>query len=289
MCHLPRLFRLGLISCLLLASSCTSSRYWSKVPPAADSNVLPTKTFRFTNKHSPATILAMPGDLLLMHLGNSLTRSAIKQLGAYPAGLVDVLSLNDPFTTYLHSEIIDGIEPGRRVSTEGFYPIVKQFHGNQYNTSYSIFAVGGQLDNNRLALKKMAEKSYAKTGYCGDFVAWAYDDRIYSWWNQVSGVQDVIMLLYPGEAIHTADKIANSPQTTKLFELLNGQIVYPTEFFTRELLARAERAMAQDDPQLIRHGQAVQAFLRKHGVIDNANRVRIPVLRFEVQHAEAQP
>lgn len=58
-------------------------------------------------------------------------------------------------------------------------------------------------------------------------MAWAYDDRSYSWWNVVPGLRGVLRFLHPPEAIHTPDDLANAPQTFKVCEVRNGKVLFP--------------------------------------------------------------
>ena len=87
-------------------------------------------------------LLAMPGDILLLHVGDSAMEKAILQLGVYPATLVDILDFNDPITKYLHTEIICEMESKEGIKTKGFYPLVKKFTGNQFRNNYTDFKTG---------------------------------------------------------------------------------------------------------------------------------------------------
>ena len=83
-------------------------------------------------------LLAMPGDILLLHVGDSAMEKAILQLGVYPA-------FNDPITKYLHTEIIYKIDSREGIKTKGFYPLVKKYTGNQFRNNYRRWKAEGTL------------------------------------------------------------------------------------------------------------------------------------------------
>jgi len=272
---------LGLV--LLLASGCASTGHWSPAangpsgkassPNAAAASLLHNAaTLRVANAEAAAAVLAMPGDMTLLHLGNSRMGSLVKQIGVYPAGLMDLLSLQDPHVKYLHSEIITDATP-TKLRTLGFYPIEKEWHRNQFIKSFSVYTLSDFPERAPRALEKATSGKWMQTGYCGDFVAWTYDNDIYSWWNQAPVARHVIGHLYPPEAIHTADHLANSPDTKLVIEFLDNKVVYPAVVPTAEHVARLNAAARSGHPQLVRHAREITQLLQTNGILGPDGRV----------------
>jgi hypothetical protein len=220
-----------------------------------------------------AALVAMPGDIVLVHLSGSPVSKAAWQLGIYPAGLADLLALNDPITKYGHAEVITGIEDASRLRTSGFYPFEKTYRQNQFDDCFAIYRVKGPITVQENALEKVCNRKYGGWGFCSDFVAWAFDDRIYSWWNVVPWLRDVIVLLYPPEAIHTADDLANSPQTRKILEVLNGRVVYPAHLPTQKVVEELARFQASGNAAIVSHVANVRRRLIECGVINEEGTV----------------
>jgi len=259
-------------------SGCATKNYW-KTP----SSEKIAKTIEFERRNDISSFLSMPGDILLLHLGDSAMASTIKQLGMYPAGLMDLLALQDPFASFLHTEFIENIEKGRQLRTTGFYPIMKQYHPNQFGWNFAVYKMVGPLTQNQQALDKYESQArYWATGYCGDYIAWLYNEAIYSWWNRTPGLQRVFIRLYPPEAIHTADHIANSPDTARIIEIREGKLIYPTHVDTESVRDRALEATQSFHPKLIRHGQAVLKRLKSEELIGAENEILIPVIQLKL-------
>jgi hypothetical protein len=218
-------------------------------------------------------LLAMPGDILLLHVGDSAMEKAILQLGVYPATLVDILDFNDPITKYLHTEIIYKIDTREGIKTKGFYPLVKKYTGNQFRNNYTIYQVRGPVSKQERALDKMSNQEYPQLGFCGDYVAWAYDNGIYSWWNRVPYLRDILVFVYPPEAIQTADNLANSPETVKICEVVDGELVYPEAIDTKGLVRFLERNLKSENNAISNHARFALERLKAHHVLDQSGRI----------------
>jgi len=259
---------------LMFGSGCASSGHWSaaadvvdgKASRAGANKLRQAAPLRVANAEAAAAVLAMPGDICLLHLGNSRMGSLVKQIGVYPAGLMDLLALQDPLVKYLHSEIVTDTST-TKLQTLGFYPLEKNWHRNQFIKSFSMYTLSDFPERAPRALEKAASGKWMQTGYCGDFVAWNYDNDIYSWWNQAPGLRHVIGHLYPPEAIQTADHIANSPDTRLLIEFLDNEVVYPAVVPTAELVARLNLAARSGHPKLVRHAQEITDLLKRNGIL----------------------
>ena len=264
----------GLLASVLALSmlvGCAGPRQWGRGTLAQPSQPAPpAHTMRLRNADEAAALLAVPGDILVMHLGDSRMGSWAKQLGVYPASVTDLLDLQDPFTKYLHAEIVVETHGARALRSKGFYPLIKEYHGNQFGRSFAIYTV---TDGDRAqALRRAADEGYAKTGYCGDFVSWCHEDRIYSWWNRLPGLRRVVTFVYPPEAIQTADHLAQSPDTSLVLEVLDGDLVYPRELSAADLLKHLDEAAKSHHPAVRGHVEGVRARLRREGVTDDKGR-----------------
>ena len=217
--------------------------------------------------------LAVPGDMLLIHTGSTGFRKAVNQAFVDPAGDLDLLALNDPVTKFFHAEIIREIDGEGRMSTVGFYPLEKKYRTDQYLSSAAVYRVKGPVSVQEGALRKVSGEEYGQTGFCGDYVAWAYEDGIYSWWNVVPGLRDVFLLLYPPEAIHTPDDLANSPQTVMVCEVRNGEIVFPDRIETEALAADLDRFMESSNALIAGHAGFVRTLLERDGAVDASGKI----------------
>jgi len=272
---------------LLFASGCASTGHWSTAADVVDgkasrvvsNKILEAAPLRVANAEAAAAVLAMPGDITLLHLGNSRMGSLVKQIGVYPAGLMDLLALQDPMVKYLHSEIVTDATT-TTLRTLGFYPLEKDWHRNQFIKSFSVYTLTDFPERVPRALEKAASGKWMQTGYCGDFVAWNYDNDIYSWWNQAPGLRHVIGHLYPPEAIHTADRLANSPDTRLLIEFLDNKVVYPAVVPTAEHVARLNLAARSGHPKLVQHAQEVTDLLKRNRILAADGSVLKPSFRF---------
>jgi hypothetical protein len=262
----------------LAAAGCaTRPPTWSRIPEP-----LPPDSggaISFATGEQAASFLAMPGDIVLLNLGSSRAANSIKQLGLFPSGLMDLLSLHDPLTTYLHAEFVVDVKNAERLKTRGFYPFLKQFMSEMFDEDYALYRVVGFPDPQCRALRKIAERRYLKIGYCGDYVAWGFDDAIYSWWNQVPGLQRFFVNWYPPEAIQTPDRLATSPQTRLVCQVRKGRLVYPTAVRTEELLQQVHAGLAADHPAIQSHSVKVLDRLIQSGLVTTNHAVQVPILR----------
>lgn len=260
--------RCGLATLCLLLTGCATKQAFPV--HAADPQAVVVEV---AGPREAAAFVALPGDILVMHLGDSEMGSWAKQLGVYPAGLVDLLDLQDPFVKYLHAEVIEDIPDGNRLKTYGFYPLIKEYHRNQFGRSFSVFSVP-EADRARV-LKRAASEGYGNTGYCGDFVSWCFDNRIYSWWNQIPGLQRAIAFIYPFEAIQTADHIAQSPDTEQVYETLGGKLIYPLQIDTQTFVARLDDAAGSNNIKVVAHIARIRGRLKTAGILSpNGNIIK---------------
>jgi hypothetical protein len=220
-----------------------------------------------------SALLAMPGDILLLHVGDSAMERAILQLGVYPATLVDILDFNDPITKYLHTEIICEIDSKQGIKTKGFYPLAKKYTGNQFRNNYTIYHVKGPVSKQERALDKISNEKYPQLGFCGDYVAWAYDNGIYSWWNRIPYLQNILVSVYPPEAIQTADNLANSPETVRICEVVDGKLVYPEAIDTKGLVCVLEQNLESENNAISNHARFALERLKEHHVLDQSGRI----------------
>lgn len=262
----------------LAAAGCASRPpTWSPIPerPSPD----PAGDMVFATGEQAAAFLAMPGDIVLLNLGSSRAANSIKQLGMYPSGLMDLLSLHDPLTTYLHAEFVADATDAGELKTRGFYPFLKHIAPEMFTDHYAVYRVEGFPKPQERALRKYAERRYPMTGYCGDYVAWGFDDAIYSWWNQVPGLQRVFVNWYPPEAIQTPDRLASSPQTRLVCAVRKGRLAYPAAIRTEDLVRQLEAGLAAEHPAIRNHAASVMERLVRSGLVDADHAVRVPVLR----------
>ena len=225
-------------------------------------------------------LLAMPGDILLLHVGDSAMERAILKIGVYPATLVDILDFNDPITKYLHAEIICEIDSKEGIKTEGFYPLAKKYTGNQFRNNYTIYHVKGPVSKQERALDKISNEKYPQTGFCGDYVAWAYDNGIYSWWNRAPYLQNILVTVYPPEAIQTADNLANSPETVRICEVVDGKVVYPEAIDTEGLVRVLEQNLESENNAISSHARFALEALKEHHVLDQSGQIRSESITF---------
>lgn len=266
---------------LALATGCATQRQWTDAATSHTSHTSPAAPLKVSSPRAAAAIMAMPGDICLLHLSDSPKKSLTKQLALYPAGLMDLLALQDPHVKYLHSELVMDVRHGR-VSTKGFFPFEKRYAPNAYANSYAFFGLTDFPDNAPNALALAETDRWGKTGYCGDWVAWCYQDKIYSWWNRVKGVRDIFGTFYPPEAIHTADHLANSPDTRMLLEVVNNTLVYPERVHTGELVARLNAAARSANPKIQNHAKEVFGILQQQGLVGSDGQVLQPTFKFVV-------
>lgn len=243
---------------------------------------------RFAGPMAASAFLTMPGDILLMHLGDSQTEGWLKQLGMYPAILVDVLDLQDPGVKYLHAEIVTDVPGGNWVKTKGFYPIMKTYANNQFSKSWSVLAVKQSPVEIGEALARANSGGYGKTGYCGDFVSWCFGNRIYSWWNRTPGLQRFIKFLWFPSAIDTADNLENSPDTSRVLEVQGGKWLSPARVETAVLMERLAAAEATGNSSAAAHAKRVLGTLQGRGLVGPGGEVLAPTFRLEVGRQAAR-
>jgi hypothetical protein len=244
-------------------------------------------TIPYDKAEEACALLTTPGDIVLLYLGNSAMGKTLMQLAVYPATLLDVLDLYGPVTKYLHSEIIYEIEPGGEIKTRGFYPLVKRYTDNQFLNSYTIYRINGRISKQEKALDKITYQKYPQTGFCADYVAWAYDNKIYSWWNRIPYLQNILVHIYPPEAIQTADNIADSPETERICEVVNGELVYPEAVDTRVLVGLLEQNIKSENNSISKHALSVLEKLKEHHVIDQSGQIISTSITFSYDKAES--
>ncbi len=230
-------------------------------------------TIPYEKAEYACALLAMPGDILLLHVGDSAMEKAILQLGVYPATLVDILDFNDPITKYLHTEVISEIDSRKGIKTKGFYPLAKKYARNQFRKNYTIYRVKGSVSKQERALDKISNQEYPQTGFCGDYVAWAFDNKIYSWWNRIPYLQYILVSLYPPEAIQTADNLANSPETVRICEVVDGKLVYPEVIDTKGLVRVLDRNLKSENNAISNHARFALEKLKEYHVLDQSGQI----------------
>jgi hypothetical protein len=194
--------------------------------------------------------------MVLPHIGHSEVGKALSQLAVIPASLTDVPDFQDPITSYLHSEVVTNITAKGTLKTNGYYPLVKQYTGQQFGGHYAVCRLRNS-DLQARAPDKVAHEHDLPLGYCGDYMAWAYDKRIYSGWNRIPLLQPIMGALYPPSAIHTPDSLAQSPETELICEVFAGEILYPLQVKACEVRQAAQLFAASSDATLAAHARRV--------------------------------
>lgn len=277
----PHLVLFLLFTVLTLCSNCgttvRSHPYvdFSHMKSRQSAEVADFKTIESDDPADTCALLAMPGDFVLSHMSGSGLGKAAYQPFLLPIMLLELLDLNDPFTKYFHAEIITRIDSDLKIRTRGFYPFSKRYIANMFHDNYAIFRVRGYPEKQEEALQKIASKDYPGFGVCSDFIAWAYSGRIYSWWNCIPYLRDVLVRVYPPEALHTSDNLANSPQTVKICEVRNGKIVYPEKISTALLLNHLDKCGASTVTEIRDHAEQVKKVLRLFSYIDSKDKLLI--------------
>ncbi|MFC1849054.1 hypothetical protein ACFL27_02485 [candidate division CSSED10-310 bacterium] len=220
-------------------------------------------------------LLAMPGDFILSHMSGSSLGKAAYQPFLVLIMILELLDLNDPITKYFHAEIITEIDPAMKMKAQGFYPFIKRYLPNKFKDNYALYRVRGSPDEQEEALQKLRLQKYHHWGVCSDYLAWAYDHKIYSWWNVIPLLRDILVRIYPPEAIHTSDDLANSPQTVKICEVKNGVLVYPPLIYTDLLLNHLKKCAGSTNKVIQQHSVRVKNLLVQQGFIDQADQVLI--------------
>ena len=247
------LFKLLLPALILLSTGCaTRQAAWVAANDQEDTEQ--ASLLLYKDAREVIKMMALPGDILLLHVGHSRTDLALSQRAIFPITIADIADLQDPFTTYLHAEYVTGITPSGRLKARGYYPIVKRYKGEQHRNYFSIYRIAKPELQTR-PLEKEKTQSYLQIGYCGDYIAWAYDNQIYAWWNRIPVLQQIIGFAYPPEAIHTPDSIANSPDTLKVLEVFNGEVVYPELVDSAQLIKELEAFVQSSNADLAAQAQ----------------------------------
>ncbi len=250
----------------------------------APAGIEPAAEIVFLDVHAAAAFLAMPGDMALIELGNTPLRRAGVQVAFYPLVLLNLLDFRAPPTNYFHVEFVRDITPEQGLRTWGFSPILRSYHPDEYRNAgtYQIMRMKDFPAASAAALRRDASAEYPRTGFCGDYVAWCFEDRIYSWWNRAPGLQRVLVNYWPPEAIHTGDHIAWSPDTTAICRVVRGARFSPELVDAQYLAAEVARGVASDHEAIRRHAAAVRARLIAAGALDETGRAKAAVVRLRV-------
>ena len=112
----------------------------------------------------------------------------------------NLLDFRFPVTNYFHVEFVVDITAAEGLQTRGFSPVKRAYYPNEYRNdpTYTIVRMKDFPASAALGLRRFATDNYPRTGFCGDYVAWCFDDRIYSWWNRASCVQRFFVEYWPG-------------------------------------------------------------------------------------------
>ena len=111
-------------------------------------------------------------------------------------------------------------------------------------------------------------------------MAWAYDNGIYSWWNRIPYLQNILVSIYPPEAIQTADNLANSPETVKICEVVDGKLVYPEAIDTKGLVSVLEENLKSENNAISNHARFALETLKEHHVLDQSGQIRSDSITF---------
>ena len=252
-------------------------------PPPAD---MPAITFPVA--HAAAAFLAMPGDILLLEIGDTIPKRIACQFGLYLLSLPSLLDFRAPVTNYFHVEFAYDVTDADGLLTSGYSPVSHAYFPNDYRNdpTYTVVRIRDFPALASLALRRFREDDYPRTGFCGDYVAWCFDDRIYSWWNRIPYVQRFLVEYWFPEAIHTGDHIASSPDTVGICRVIRGRAIKPDVIDTAALTAQIDRALAGDNETIRAHAASVRARLIAAGAMDDAGHARTDCVRLRV---ETQP
>ena len=137
-----------------------------------------------------------------------------------------------------------------------------------------------------------SREEYGQMGTCADFVSYAYDDAITSWWNFIPGVSKILNKYYPPTAIASTDDLARSSETRKICEVSQRvNLVYPSSFKTQILVDDLKEELESHNEKIVAHARYVQEFLIQRGILDASGHIlydRIDLLG-ENKEEESEP
>lgn len=269
-----------LIAALHLAGCTPASILATQNPTPSD---IPEITF--PDAHAAAAFLAMPGDIVLLEIGDTLPKRIAYQFGLYILSIPSLLDFRAPVTNYFHVEFAYDVTDADGLLTSGYSPVSHAYFPNDYRNdpTYTIVRIRDFPALASLALRRFREDNYPRTGFCGDYVAWCFDDRIYSWWNRIPYVQRFLVEYWFPEAIHTGDHIASSPDTIGICRVIRGREIRPDVIDTAHLTGQIALALSGDDEAIRAHAASVRARLVAAGAVDEAGRARTECFRLRVE------
>ena len=252
-------------------------------------------------------------------LGDAPEDLAPEEVLEFGWGIVYLHRLKNIFNLWLpsrmefsHSEIITEIEKGKNLVTWSFYPPIfsknpespftkdpehEKFrryanHSMIYRRDFSVYRVGRgsySLDLREKALEKVSTQAsrneYAQMGTCSDFVAQAFQDRIYPWWNFLPGVRDLVNAFYPAVSISSPDDLARSPETRKICEVSEKtKLSYPSHVPTETLLNDLKLAVSSSNESISKHAKFTILKLIELGAVSMTGDVLLQTLAFLSDH-----
>lgn len=256
----------------LLTAGCTPA---SILSARSDTQTAPVEIV-FPDAHAAAAFIAMPGDMVLLELGDTMTKRVAYQFPCYILTLPNLLDFRAPVTNYFHVEIVHRITDADGLLTNGYSPIRRRYYPNEYRNdpTYTIVRIKDFPALAALALRRHAEDDYPKTGFCGDYVAWCFDDRIYSWWNRIPYVQRFFVEYWFPEAIHTGDHLASSPDTVGICRVVQGRALQPDVIDAARLVEQVDLALRSDNDTIRDHAASVRQRLIAAGAVDAEGKIR---------------
>jgi hypothetical protein len=172
-------------------------------------------------------------------------------------------------TTELRELALKNTEFKQRDSVYG-YRMLQQSQGN------------GKSGATKLVKTAVAFSTFMNV--CGDFVAWAYEKHITSWWNRIPVARQIIATLYPPESIVTPDDLASSPYTEKVCDIENLKLKYPQGPISTVVLMKAiQESLTSVNPIIQKHATWVRNFLLNRNIINVDGEILQPSFRLTVE------
>jgi len=266
-----------------------------KIPAEKFTSAFPVRTtaLTFRTANQVCGMLSAPGNIILRKAllidgstENDFSSGIMKMINR-----LESLKGGDQLLNYRHSELISRIENYNNIETISYYPwyfmlgkpkedrkpmfmIMNKEHPEYftYRSKYSVFRVRGERfdierERREHALNRAdARILYSRLGTCADFVNWTYGNMITSSWNQIPAIRRLIRFFYIPEAIQTPDNLADSPQTEKVCEVENSELLFPQELNAKDWVNRVNLDLRSDLEEVRKHAEKVMQFLVKNGV-----------------------
>jgi len=268
------------------------------------------------------SIVGNPGDLLLQRISNEESDQEFKNKYDGIHFLGQVLSLNPSLgMKYGHAELIYQITNLEDLLTVSYYPKdtregkkaedrlirLKKFmyYDNawfDHRSYYDVFRLTG-LGDKDLAKKRSAAiekvlhpEDYGDRGLCSDFVNWAYDNYITSWWNFLPLIRQGIATIYPPESVTLPDNLADSPFAKRVCKvrkklLMNRSgafdpdedptdLIEPHMVCTADLMRSIRSGLSVENDALNTHADELAAFLESKDILDSEGQMLVSKIYF---------